>query len=114
MALIGFRFRKTTCKTEFSGFFSPLRNHFLTSINETRAPTSGKYVVEQGLLSRNWSKIFQTFWLHLSVFVLEEQPEKVIFPVLLPLINLLMASFNETREPNSRKYVAEQGLRTPN
>ena len=80
--------------------------------NETRAPTSRKYVFEQGLPTQNWSKIFQTFWSHSSVFALEEQPEKLNFQSFFTSKKLFGG--NETRAPTSRKYVLEQGLPTPN
>ena len=51
----------------------------MASFNETGAPTSRKYVVEQGLLTLNWSKTFQAFWSHSSLFALEEQHEKLNF-----------------------------------
>ena len=81
--LLGFCFIKTTWKAKFSEFFLPVRNHLVASFNETRAPTSRKYVVEQGLLTPNWSKAFQTFLSHSSVFALEKQPEKLNFQSVL-------------------------------
>ena len=49
----------------------------MATFNETRAPTSRKYIGEEGIPPTNWSNTFQTFWLHSSVFALEEQPEKL-------------------------------------
>ena len=46
---------------------------------ETRAPTSRKYIAEQGTPTPNWSNTFQTFWSHSSVFGLEKQSEKLNF-----------------------------------
>ena len=86
----------------------------MASFSETGAPTSRKYVVEQGLPTPNWSKAFQTFWLHSSVFALEEQPKKLNFQSFLPLSNSSVASFIETRASTSRKYEFEEGLLTPN
>ena len=43
--------------------------------NETRAPTSGKYVGEKGIVMSNWSKWFQTSWSHSSVCALEKEPK---------------------------------------
>ena len=62
----------------------------------------------------NWSKTFQTFWSHSSVFVLKNNMKSSIFIVFLPVRNSLVASFNERRAPTSRKYVVEQALPTPN
>ena len=45
----------------------------VASFNETRAPTSRKYVAEQGIVMLNWSKTFQFFWFHSFVFPLEKQ-----------------------------------------
>ena len=59
--------------------FLPLTGPLVATFNETRAPTSRKYVAEQGLPSPYLSKTFQTFWSNFSVFILEKQPEKVDF-----------------------------------
>ena len=56
-----------------------LRNSLVGSFYETRAPTSRKYVNEQGIFMPNRSKIYQKFWLHPSVLDLEKQPENLIF-----------------------------------
>ena len=47
-------------------------------------------------------------------FLIKLQVSSSIFRILLPLRNPLVASFNETRAPTSRKYVLEQGLPTSN
>ena len=147
----------------------------MPTFNETRVPTSTKYVAEQGIVMPNWLKTCQTFWLHSSVFALEKQPQnlsfhsaftskrpfggyfqwnactyfhkicswtrysdaklikniwhflvtlfrfcfrkitsKYKFSMFLPLRDTLVATFNETRAPTSRKYVAEQGIVMPN
>ena len=86
----------------------------MASFSGTRAPTSRKYVVEQGSPPSNLSKTFQTFWSHTSILLLEKQPEKLNFQSFLPVRNPLVASFHETRTPVSRKYVFEQRLPTPN
>ena len=50
-----------------------------------------------------------------SVFALEKQPKNLNFQsFFLPLNDPLMATFNETRAPTSRKYVAEVGILMPN
>ena len=46
----------------------------MANFSETRAPTFRKYAAEQCIIMPNWSKTFQTFWLHSSVFALEEKP----------------------------------------
>ena len=56
-----------------------LREQLVATFNETRALTSRKYVAAQAIVIRNWSKLFQTFWSHSSVFALEKQPENLNF-----------------------------------
>ena len=51
----------------------------MATCNKTRAPTSRKNVAEQGIVMPNWSKTFQTFWSHFSVFDLEKQPKNIYF-----------------------------------
>ena len=82
--------------------------------NETRAPTSRKYVAEQVILMPNWLKVFQTFLWQFSVFALEKQPEKLNFQTFLPLTEPLVATFNETRAPISTEYVSKQVIVLPN
>ena len=63
--------------------FLRLRNPLVASFTETRAPTSRKYVAEQGIVMANWSETFQIFWSHSFVFALEKQPEKLNFQCFL-------------------------------
>ena len=86
----------------------------VATLNEMRAPTSRKYVAEQGLVMPNLSKKFQTFWTHSSVLALEKRPKKLNFQSFLPVRDPLVATFNETRAPTSRKYLAEQCIVMPN
>ena len=79
LALPGFFLRKTTWKAKFSGFFLPLGNSFVSTFNETRAPTSRNYVAEQGIVMPNWSNMFQSFWSDSCVFALERQAKKLNF-----------------------------------
>ena len=53
------------------------------------------------------SKKFQNFWSHSSTFAIKNQPKK--FKSLLALRDSLVATFTETREPTSRKILAEEG-----
>ena len=88
----------------------------MASFSETRAPTSRKYVVEQGLPTPSRLKTFQTFWSISSVFALEKRPEgrperrpeKLNFQSFLHLRNPLVDSFNETRALTSRTNVAAE------
>ena len=63
--------------------FFPLTDPLVASFNETRAPTSRKYVVEEGIVIPNWSKKFRTFWSHSSVFALEK-PTNLNFQSVFP------------------------------
>ena len=85
----------------------------VTTFNETCALTSRKYVAEPGMIIPNLSQKFQFFWSHCSVFALEKQPKNLNFQSFLLLRDPLVATFNEKREPNSRKYVAEESIVMP-
>ena len=84
------------------------RGSFLIKLQISARPEQNIVVMS------NWSKTFQTFWSHSSVFLLEKQPEKLNFQSFLFLKDPLEATFNETRAPTSRKYVSEQGIVIPN
>ena len=51
----------------------------MDSFSEMLAPTSRKYIVEQGSPTPIKLKTSQTFWSHSSVFALENRPEKLNF-----------------------------------
>ena len=92
-----------------------MKQALVATFIETRAPTSRKYVAEQGIVMPNWWKAFQTFWSHSSVFALEKQRQNLNFHrVLLPLGNPLVATLNETGAPTSRKYRVDQSIVMPN
>ena len=60
----------------------------MATFNKRRAPTSRIYICEQGIVMPNLSKMFQTFWLHSSIFNLEKPPKNLNFySFFLPLIN---------------------------
>ena len=58
-----FGFRKATVKSKFSEFFVLVRDLLVANLNEM------KHVVVKGIVMPNWSKTFETFWSHSSVFV---------------------------------------------
>ena len=58
----------------------------MPTFNKASAPTSRKYVAEQGIVMSNWSKTFQH------------------------CCELFVATFNETHASTSRKDVAEKGI----
>ena len=90
-----------------------------------RAPTSRKYVAEQGIVTPNLSGKLQFSWSHSSIFPLEKQLKNLNFHNLftsktpfggyfqgsvythfhkiLSLKCPLVATFNETYAPTSRK-----------
>ena len=80
----------------------------MATLNETRAPSSRNHLAEQGIIMSNWWKLFQTYWSLSSVFTSEKQPKNLSFHSFSPLRDPLVATFNETGAPKSRKYVAEQ------
>ena len=69
--LLPFLLYKNNLKNQFFRVVLNLRNPFVAIFNVTRAPTSRKYVVQQGLPTPIWLKIFQNFWSHSLVFALE-------------------------------------------
>ena len=91
----------------------PLRDPLVATFNETRAPTSTRYVTEQGIVMPNWWKTIQTFLSQWSVFALEKQSIN-LNTMFLPLTNPLLATFKETHAPTSDKDVAEQFIMMPN
>ena len=58
----------------------------MATFNTTRAPNSRKYVTQQGILLPNWTRTFQAFWSHSSVFALEKQHKNLNFQSFLPLV----------------------------
>ena len=86
----------------------------MATFNEKHASTSKKYVVEQGILMSNRSKITKRFRLHFSVFAIENLLENLNFRVFFPLIGPLVATFSESCASTSRTYVAEQRILIPN
>ena len=76
----------------------------MANFNGMHAPTSTKYVAEQGIMILNPWQTLQSLWSHSSSFLLEEYPR-----VFLPL-NTLMVTFNEKRAPTFRKIVVEPDI----
>ena len=58
----------------------------------------------------NWSRTFQIFSSHSSVFAFEKHPKNQDFEGFLPLTKTLVANFSETCTPTSRRYLAEKGV----
>ena len=61
--------------------FLSLIDPFVATFNEKFPPTSRKYIAEQSIVMPNWSKTFQTFRSHSSVFATETLPKNLIFCV---------------------------------
>ena len=51
----------------------------MATFKETRAHTSRKYVVEQGIVMPNWSKIIEAFMSHSSAFAIEKLRKNLYF-----------------------------------
>ena len=99
--------------------YSTLKNtHFEEHLQTTAIPTSRWYVPEQGVIIPDISETLQSSWSHssasliLNSLILASQFSNLTG--FLPLKKTLVATFNETRAPTSRKYVAEQGIIMPN
>ena len=65
---------------------------------------------EPGMIIANLSGIFQFFWLHSSVFILEKKHKNLSFQSFLPLRDTLVATFNKRHTPTFTKFVPEQGI----
>ena len=109
-----FALEKQAKNLNFESFFLALIDTLVVTLIETDAPTSRKNVAKQGIAMQNWSKTFQIFWSHSSVFAIKNSLKIQFFRVFLSLIDPLLATFNEARAPTSRKYVAEQHILMPN
>ena len=59
--------------------FLPLTDPLVANVSTTSAPTSRKYVAEQGKGRANWPQEFKTFWSHTSVFATEKQAKYLNF-----------------------------------
>ena len=55
----------------------------MATFNETRVPTSTKYVAEQAIEIAKWSKTFQTFCWYSSVFAIENLPRNLNYQSFL-------------------------------
>ena len=117
VAFLRFCFRKTTVKSKFLEFYLLLRHPLVATFNETREPTSRKYVVQWGIVMPLLSEKLQFLWSHSSVFPLEEEPKYVNFReisrVFLPLKYPFVANFKETCGLTFRKHVSEPGKSIP-
>ena len=82
----------------------------MATFKERSALTSRKYVSEPGMMILNFLKKLQFLLSDSSAFALEKRLKNLIFHSFFPLEDALVATFNETRAPTSRKYVAEQGV----
>ena len=66
-------------KIEISRFLLPLKDNLLDTFNKSRTPTSGIHVSEQDIVMPNWSKSFQQFWSHSTVFNLQRLSKNLNF-----------------------------------
>ena len=107
VALLRFSFSKTTYKAKFSEVFLPKRDPLVATLCETRACTSRKHVAEPGIVMQNWSKRFQSFLSHFSVFPLQKWLKKLNFQSFFTSKILSMKPCTYLCAPTSRIYVAE-------
>ena len=77
------------------------------------AVTFRKYIAEQSWAMSNWSKTFQTFTLHSSVFAIEKLRKNLYFQSFLTSSRPFGGYF-QWKTPISRKYIAEKGIVTQN
>ena len=93
--------------------FLPLRDPLVATFNESRAPTSRKYVAEQGIVIPNWLKTFQTIWSHSSAFALEKQSKNLNFQSVFTSKRPFGGYFNETHALTSSKSEFAQDMSFP-
>ena len=89
VALLRFSFGKVASKFRVSEFFSLQKKLW--------------WLAEQGVIIPNVSETIQSSWSRSSEIT-----------VVLPLRDPLVVTFNETRAPTCKNYVAEQGIVIPN
>ena len=73
-----FDFEKQPKNLNFQTFL-PLRDPLEATFKETRAPTSRKYIAEQGIVISSLLKTFQTFRSHPSILAIEKLQKNVNF-----------------------------------
>ena len=85
----------------------------MATFSETCAPTSRKYIAEQGTMARSMAGTL-TFLSHFSVFAFEKYPKSIKYQKFFTFKESLVATFNENYALTSRKYVVEQDKTMPN
>ena len=93
----------------FQSFFTYLLRSFGDSIQWKECIHFLKHVTEQGAIIPNISRIVQSFG-RAPPFPPQKSSLKVSVLIFFISKKTLVITFNETRAPTSRKYVAEQGL----
>ena len=94
-----------TSNKPFGGYF---QRNACTNLQKICSPT--KY--NDAKLIKNNSKFYVTL-LHFAIYRKTTKRPK-FSEIFLPLIDPLVASFNEMRAPTSKENVAEQGILMPN
>ena len=79
----------------------------MATFNEMRAPTSRKYVTEEGIMILDLLHTLQCFWLHSSVFAKGKYPKNLVF-------QSLFFTSKTSFTPTFRKYFTEQDISMPN
>ena len=106
VALVRFCLRKQSKNLKFNSFFTS-KKHLMATFNESHAPTSRNQVSELSIIMPNLLQAHQSFWLHSSVFALENQPKNAKFLYFLPLKKRLVGSFSKACALTFRKYISK-------
>ena len=81
----------------------------MVTFNERCAPTSRKYVAQQGIAMTDLLEKLKFLWLHTSVYAQQKQQLNLNFRSFLKSKHPFVATFEETCALTSRKYVFEPG-----
>ena len=91
----------------------PLKVPLVTTLSETRAFTSRNSVVKKGLKVAKSSRKYKYFGGAASLCFRKLALKMLIFEILFPLEEPLVATFRKTRALTSKKYVLVQGMDLP-
>ena len=86
--LLRFCFRIRIVKSKSSEFFLTPKHPLVVTFNERCAPTSRKYVAQQGIAMTDLSEKLKFLWLHTSVYAHQKQQ-----------LNLNFRSFLKSKTP---------------
>ena len=107
-----FALEKQSEKLNFQSFFTS-KKHFDVYFQWNAYVYSWKYVVKQGEPTPNWSKLFQTFWSHSSVLVLEKNSENLNCQSSFTFKKPFGGNFKRNKCTYFKNYIVKIGLQTP-